>query len=600
MRNLRISVMLFALSLGVLVLSSACGGGDGESEPSAVRPLEVATQTPVPQVVATTSRVTPVLTPATEVSVLENATKIADYELENVRYGGTFNRVVVTHFGNLDPKINNQNIGTETVGVYETLATWEPNTNDNFAHLAPNLAESWKASPDLKTYTFMLRKGVRWQDLPPVNGRELIAEDVAFSLRRYMEPSSVWAGTYSQIESINAPDKSTVVIKLKQPTAWAVNDLFLNVQFVVPPELVEEMKGDLGLRVIGTGPYIMKEYRFRQSTTFIRNPNYWKRDIKGNVLPYVDAKKHIFATDRATMVAAFRTSQVDNLPTGPGGASPEDIVQVSKSMPGIRVYTSPSTARFGLAFNTKRAPWNDVKVRRAINMAIDKTKYIESYVTVKSGWETYGPLPWSHISDKPFSFTDLGPYYQYNPAESKKLREASGFSDGKLKIGTPVVYSSIGAHVPRMSVLKELLRLEGIDLPIQGIDRTVFQDTYYNRPWEDLGLTFQNTGDFSLNWFAQNKYLPENFQNSSWIDDPEVRKVAQAIQVTTDAAKLREYARFLWDFDTLGSWYIWLPIEFGYSANSPRVRNNTVRAGSGSFSNQAVLEWLSDAPRTTP
>ena len=72
-----------------------------------------------------------------------------------------------------------------------------------------------------------------------MNGREVVADDVVFSFNRYMEKDSVWLPAYSAVESVTAPDKYTVVIKLKEPTAWALNDLFPNIQYVIPPELVK-------------------------------------------------------------------------------------------------------------------------------------------------------------------------------------------------------------------------------------------------------------------------------------------------------------------------------------------------------------------------
>ncbi len=484
-----------------------------------------------------------------------------------------------------------------STNFYESLVGWKANLNDGYAHQEPMLAESWNVSGDLKTYTFVLRKGIRWQNVAPVNGRELVAEDAVFSLNRYREPDSVWYQAYSSVESIEAPDKYTVVVRLKEPNAWAVNDLFQNIQWLVPPEFVKESKGDLGLRAIGTGPFILKSYAIRRSATMVRNPDYWSKDSKGNALPYLDSITEIFMTDPATGMAAMRTGQLDF----PGvGLGTEQVISLGKSIPTLRVTSGGVPTRIGIAFNTKRLPWSDVKVRRALNMSLDKERIIESVVTIPHSWEWAGPLAWNLISDKALTFDDLGPYYKYNPAEAKKLLVEAGFPDGRLKVETPLIYGTGTYHVARVLVIKELLKAQGIDLDLSGADSGVYKDIYYNRSWQDLGLTFQNTGDLSLNWYAQNKFATGAIQNSSFVEAPEVQKVVRDIKTTSDTAKQRELAKFLWDFETLGSWVIWMPAEITYSAYAPRVRNNTARAGSGNWTGQRIDWWLADAPRTSP
>ncbi len=590
---------LMTLIVSLLVIS-ACGQNEEKVTATSIpEATKVGTSVGTPNPTAAVSQsptAVPVLSSGGLVktgTILDTAITAPYYELDNVRYGGTFKEALSYSSGNLDPKFNNQNISTDSAYVYETLTTWAPNQGDRLYHLEGNLADSWKISDDLTTYTFTLHKGIKWQNIAPVSGREFVADDVVFSLNRYREKDSYWVASYDQIASITAPDKYTVVIKVKEPTAWAINDLFPNIQWVVAPELVKESGGDLGTKMVGTGPYLLKEYGFRRGGTYVRNPDYWKKDLKGNVLPYTDAIETVFITDNATAVAGYRTSQIDRA----GNLATEDILNLAKSIPGLRIYSSTTPTRFGISFNTRVKPWSDVNVRRAFNMALDKEKFINQVITVQGNWEWAGPLPWSLISDKPLTSADLGPYYQYNPEESKKLRVQAGFSDGKIKVSTPILFGTPGYHVPRMPVLQALWKKEGIDIEIQAADRAVFQDAYYKREQKDLSLTFQNTGDYTLNWYAQNKFRFTNFQNTSWINDPEVEKVAAAVKVTTDPAKLKEYAKFLWDFETLGSWVIWAPAEPTYIANSPHVRSDTSRQG---FTNHAPMRWLSDAPRTTP
>lgn len=591
-------LMISVLAAGALAI--ACGGGEDETS-QAVTPTvpgvaaTVAPSSATVAAVATATRAASDQPGSTSTgTIIDKAIRLPQPELDNIRYGGTLKVASSRAAGNLDPKFNNQNTVELTRPVLETLIIWAPNQNDPLFHVAPNLAESWSTSQDLTTYTFKLRKGIKWQNLPPVNGRELVAQDVEFSLRRYLEFDSTWSGAYKEIQSITATDKYTVEIKLSVPSAWAVNDLFPNVQWVIARETIISDKEGIGTALIGTGPFIQADYRFRNRYSFKRNPDYWQRDAKGNILPYVDSIEMVYMTDPATSVAAFRTGQID---LGGSFTSPDQYLQLARSNPDMRLYWVNFGIRFGMAFNTKNKPWTDVNLRRSLSMAIDRVKYAETIAPGPGLWDWVGPLPWELVSDKKFTPDDLGPYYKYSPEESKKLRVSAGFPDGKVKVATPVSFGTGQNSILGTVALQELWRKEGIEIEVLRQDIITSQDTYYKRSWQDIGNTFQNTGDYSVNWYAQNKFKCENFQNSSWICDPEVQKVVNDIRVTTDVAKLRELAKFLWDFDTAGVYNIWLPSLPSFSVSGPRVRNHVIRQG---FANDVTYEWLTDGPRTAP
>ena len=131
------------------------------------------------------------------------------------------------------------------------------------------------------------------------------------------------------------------------------------------------------------------------------------------------------------------------------------------------------------------------------------------------------------------------------------------------------------------------------------MDGSTFGTRYYQRVGEDLDFTFHIGIQYNLNWFAQNKFLPEATQNTSFINDPEIIKVVKQIKTTTDTAKLRQLGKFLWDFDTLGVWTVWVPQDSDVSAVAPNVRNYTSRVGSSSTA-MDFFPWLENAPRTSP
>src|SRR5262245_44945550 len=167
-----------------------------------------------------------------------------------------------------------------------------------------DLAESWQSTPDHRVWTFKLRQGVKWQNLPPLNGRELVAADIKYCYEAYAK-EGVQSFTFKEIEGIETPDKYTVRIHLKMPNVMFPQNLAEPVAVIFSKEVLEE-DGDLKKRMIGTGPFTLKEHTRKVKAVLVRNPDYWD---KGR--PYID-EYHILSTpDAATRTAAFRAGQSD-------------------------------------------------------------------------------------------------------------------------------------------------------------------------------------------------------------------------------------------------------------------------------------------------
>ena len=576
------------LSILALVLVS-CGGGGDKNAPTATTQAAATSARPSPTitVLATSQAATPV--PQVSGTIFERSS-FSKYEQTNVRYGGTYREATTHALGSIDPKLfAGTPIATYTRLAGDKLVRSSPNEDNIFSHFEPALAESWAVSSDLKTYTFKVRSGVKWHNIAPVNGRDLTVDDVVFSLNRYREKDSIVLPAYQQIESVSSPDKSTVVITLKDPNAWAINDLFGNAEIVVPPEFVKESGGSLPDKVIGTGPYILKDFKFRTSSTWVRNPNFWQKDQKGNVLPYLDSYEIIVASEPGTLLAAFRTNQLDA-----GGLTPQYIANLAKSNPEVRVFLSAPATSDGIAFNTKKAPWNDVRLRRAWSMAFDRNRVAQT--VNQTTWEFNGPMWWSLVSQEPFTYDKLGPWYKYDPEAAKKLMIEAGFPDGKFK--RPGVKLEFGAsYLDRALAYQDVLKQNGIEFELLQLDNPQYQTKWFFRTYEDLTFNHWIAPDFTLAWFAQIKFSSGGSQNIAFIEDPKVDEVIKNIKSTSDPAKLREYAKFLWDFDTLNVYTLWAGQQQGYTVRSGRTRNYMLRVAPDGI---RAFPWLADAPRTSP
>ena len=246
-------------------------------------------------------------------------------------------------------------------------------------------------------WTFKLRQGVKWHNVAPLNGREFVAADVKYCFEQYAK-EGVQSFTFQEIEGMETPDKYTVRVHLKTPNVFFPQNLAEPVAVIFSREVLEE-DGDLKKRMIGTGPYILKEHTRKVRVVLARNPDYFD---KGR--PYFDEYVILSTPDAATRMAAFRTGQSDFIwrrRARPRWRSSR------KTNPDAVVQSYHNTlAPFGLALAQDKPPFNDVRVRRAISMAIDRQKQVDTI------FEGHGILGWG----VPYI------YYQDKPPTAKRAR----------------------------------------------------------------------------------------------------------------------------------------------------------------------------------
>src|SRR2546428_2852545 len=331
--------------------------------------------------------------------------------------GGTLARASAWDPPGIDPRL------TQSLGVFQSAALTSnrlvrypfvdeaAGTTD--LSLKGALAEAWQSNADAGVWTFKLRQGVKWQNLPPLNGRELTAADAKYCFEAYAK-EGVQAFTFQEIEGIETPDKYTLRIHLKTPNTLFAHNVAEPVTVIFPREVLEE-DGDLKKRLIGTGPYILKEHTRKVRMVLTRNPDYFD---KGR--PYIDEYVILSTPDAATRLAAFRTGQSDILWV----ASLSEVEIVRKTNPSAVVQEVKNTlAPFGLALAQDRPPFNDVRVRRAISMAIDRQKQVD---TVFEGHGMLGwGVPYIYYQDKPPTAAQLGPWWQFRPADAKNFFRVS-------------------------------------------------------------------------------------------------------------------------------------------------------------------------------
>lgn len=368
--------------------------------------------------------------------------------LEEPQYGGTFVYRVKQDAAHLDIYYGISNIGIETLW-FETLAmedhTVEQNQWDFKTMYTPlkywtgRLAESWE-TPDLSTYIFHIRKGVKWQNIEPVNGRELTAYDAEFSWQRilglgsgFTKPPTTIGGNFPFVKSVTATDEYTLVFKTTQPSLDQFRTILtVNVYGnVVPREAVEKW-GDLEdwRHAIGTGPYILTDYVSSSSYSLVKNQDYWGYDElhPQNRLPYLDEVSFLIIPDNATAYAALRTGKIDLVED----VDWEQAASLGRTNPNLLQAPRPSdSVAIYMPFDQK--PYSDFKVRRAMQMAIDLNTIAQTHYGGTIDGTPYGVVGPSHKGYyTPYDQwpDDVKAGYTYNPEGAMKLLSEAGYPDG--------------------------------------------------------------------------------------------------------------------------------------------------------------------------
>jgi peptide/nickel transport system substrate-binding protein len=309
----------------------------------------------------------------------------------------------------------------------------------------PWLATSYKQSNGGKTYTFTLRKGVKFS-----NGQPMTSADVKFSIDDARAQAKGWGYLDAAIKNITTPNPDTVVFNLKYRWAPFLADIALFANGIIPKNFAGQSRKTFYTHPIGTGPFMWDKRVVGQSVTFKKNPNYWQ---KGK--PYLDSVTWTYVSDQNTRELQLRGNQiqVDEFP-------PFNSIQKLQNTQGVTMTLFPSTRTDYLEMNENYAPLADVHVRRAISYAIDRQGIIKS-VLFGHGVAANSFLP----PQVPYYYKNSGGL-QYNIAQAKAELAKSKFPKGfkvEMQVGTQDE-KSMG------QIMQNELKPLGIDITFKQLD----------------------------------------------------------------------------------------------------------------------------------
>src|SRR6185437_10328993 len=248
--------------------------------------------------------------------------------------------------------------------IYDSLVRYKPGT----VEVEPGLAQSWDISGDGLTYTFHLRKGVKFQDGSPVNA-DAIVQNID---RQYNKSSPIYIYntgpvesyrdfTYGAMESYRAINDDTVEIKLKSPSAALLASLAMVWNGVVSPTAAAKYGKDFRNHPVGSGPFIFKEWRQRDAVALDANPDYWKGKPKVDRLVFKEYP------DAQPALLALKRGEVQIM-----GDVATPVIASIRTDPSLTLLTQPGLAVNGMAMPNDVPPFNDKRVRQALNQAVDK------------------------------------------------------------------------------------------------------------------------------------------------------------------------------------------------------------------------------------
>ena len=373
---------------------------------------------------------------------------------------------------------------------------------DQDLRLRPDLAEKWEVSPDGKTYAFFLHPGVHFS-----NGRKVTADDVKYSFERVLNPATRSPRTWvfdridgahefmkhqaSEVSGITVKGTYLLTIHLTKPFGPFLSLLTLTTASVVPKEEVQKWGADFSFHVVGTGPFILHEWQHSQHLCLVGNPTHFRSP------PHIKGIMYRIIPEDLTAIVEFEIGNLDiiRIPapefhryyTHPGKRS-------IKEQPGLNIYY--------LGLNCQHPPLNDVRVRQAICLAIDREK-IRTTLFEKRGLLASGPVP--PLLRK--SFPPLKDYFPYNPTRARELLKEAGYPEG---FPLTITITALPEVLDIVEVIQQYLQEVGITVSINQLEWSSFKET----------VAKGHTQAFWLSWWADypdaENFLFPLFHSNNW------------------------------------------------------------------------------------
>lgn len=379
--------------------------------------------------------------------------------------------------------------------VFDTLLSYEPGSTK----VQPSLAESWEVTEDGLTYTFKLRQGVKFHD-----GTDFNAEAVVFNFERWGNPGSeykfegdsfdyydsMFGSEESRvIKEVTAVDEHTVQFTLNQPQAPFLQNIAMSSFGIASPTAVKEKTTNFKSEPVGTGPFVFKEWKRNDSITLEKNPDYWQEG-----LPKLNKVIVRSIPDNTARFNALQNGEIDIMED----LNADDLT-VLESNANLQKIERPSFNVGYVGFNTKKKPFDDKKVRQALNHAVNKQAIVDAFFG-GSAQVAKNPLP-----PTLWGYNDEVQDYAYDPEKAKALLAEAGHPDGIAETLTFYAMPVSRPYMPDGRKVAEAIQADlakiGVTVSIQSPEWATYLDDLKVGEKDDL---------YMLGWTGDNGD-PDNF-----------------------------------------------------------------------------------------
>jgi len=441
------------------------------------------------------------------------------------------------------------------------------------------LAESWEWKQNPLRVEVKLRKGVMFPEKPGVMAaRELTADDVVFSFYRLAKSAKAQKGYFDYVDKVEAKDKYTVDFLFKEFHAeWDYRFGWGYYSPIYPKEMADAGASNWK-NGNGTGPFMLTDFVQGSSNTYSRNPNYWDKEKIGGEeykLPFLDKVVYRTIKDEATFLTALRTAKLDLLEAIRWSAA-DDLKKTTPQLKWSRWLNMSGTF---LAMRVDTKPFDDIRVRRALNYAVNKQEIVKAYYGGNAELFAYPQHPdyvgyFEPLDSMPDSVKEL---FIYNPDKAKKLLAEAGYPKGfSFKVQ---VCSCSPDHMDLLPLVAAYLEQVGVKIEIQPMEYAAFlsaMTTKTNAP----GYFMNNGHTNPTRSLHKSFYTKEVWNPSQWADPAYDAKIDAMYREPDEAkrqAMIKELTREILDKAP----YIWLPTPYIYTAWWPWVKgyNGELRAG---------------------
>ncbi len=428
------------------------------------------------------------------------------------RRGGTLVVGKTAEATDLDPHLTN---AVSRQRVTQLMYSYLVQT-DAELKVQPDLAERWEIAPDGKTYTFFLRKGVKFH-----NGRELVADDVKFSIERNILNKTQGAGLVTSIDGIETPDPSTVRITLNGPDAALLASLASAWFGIVAKEEIDKAGGDLRKSAAGSGPFVLEEWVPNQTLKLRRNPDYY---VQGQ--PYLDGITFQVIPEESTIVAQLRSGNVHL-------ALLEDNknYQLVRDAPGLVTTRSARQGFDYLNINNQKPPFDKLEVRQAISYAVDRAEVMQ---VAASGLGTLiAPIP-PALKEYALDPATL-PEYKPDLDKAKQLLAQAGFPNGFATEIQSV--PTLPTMFNGMQVIGDQLKKVGIEAELKPIEYGIWLKSFNDK--EFIMTTNLSGGNADPDSLLFNRIHSSGANQNNW-KDAEVDALLEQGKAAIDVARRKE------------------------------------------------------------